>query len=161
MHNTYAGRLEIIVALPLTIRIDEEFHAGVLVDVPAEINLAGGSTFLEHIETKHEIAAGMECAEHYAGFVWGHIRPVAAVQGHRFTLRYRKEQCGGVIRIDIYMLDYHNVLVLSKETQKNTGSHGGADYACHIRPHSVHQKMVVRVEFAAYDFGYTCTVRHG
>ena len=161
VHHTDAGRLEIVIALPLPVRVDEELHAGILVDIPTEIHLTGGSALLEHIETKHEVASGMECAKHYTGFIWRHFRPIVTVQRHRLALGNCEEQCGGIIRIDIYMLDYHNVMVLSEETQKDTGSYGGADYACHVRTHRVHQKMVVRVEFAAYDFGYTCTVRHG
>ena len=92
MHHTDAAGLEIIISLPFPVRIDEELHAGILIDVPTEIHLTGGCTLFEHVVTQHEMTACMECAEHYARLVWSHFRPADAVNGYRLTLCQRKKK---------------------------------------------------------------------
>ena len=51
--------------------------------------------------------------------------------------------------------------LLSEEAEQDSSSDRRADDSCHIRSHGVHQKVVVRVELPAYDFGDTRAVWHG
>ncbi len=109
MHHSDAGRLEIIIALPLAVRVDEELHTGILIHIASEIRFTGGRAFLKHVVTQHEFTAGMEGAQHCAGLIWGHFGPIAAVEKLRLAFRQSEKQGGGVISVDIYTLDYHNL----------------------------------------------------
>ena len=112
MHNAYAGGLEIVIALTFSVRIDEELHAGILVHVPAEIHFPCGGALLQHIEAQDKVAAGMESAEHYTRFVWGHFRPIAAVEHNRLALRDGEEERGRIESVNIQMFDYHNFRII-------------------------------------------------
>lgn len=48
---------------------------------------------------------------------------------------------------------------LAEESEQDTGSDGGSDDSGYVRCHSVHQKVVGRIDFASYHFRYTCAVR--
>lgn len=109
MHHADAVRLEIVVALPFPVRVDEELYAGILVDVSAEMHFAGGGALLKHIVSEHKICARVESAQHHAGFVRGRFRPIHTVEYYRFALCHSKKESGRIIRIDVYTFDYHNI----------------------------------------------------
>ena len=41
-------------------------------------------------------------------------------------------------------------MILSKESQQDTGSYGRADHSGYVRSHGVHEQVVARVAFETY-----------